>query len=362
MLDSEEMAGYVQTVLGAVEPESLGVTHTHEHILSDLSHIAVEPEDPFEREMFHAPMRMDILGYLSYYFAANLDNLRLDDIDTAIAEIGLYKRHGGGAIVEASSIGLSRNPEGLVRVSQATGVHIIMGSSYYVKEAHPPDMDDISEDAIFEEIVRDITVGVGSTGIRAGIIGEVGCSYPLSDNERKVLRASARAQRATGAAILIHPGRDEPSPEEIIEVIVDAGGDPSRTIIGHLDRTMMDRQVLLRIAGMGCYLEWDHFSSGLPFYPPNPKITMLNDADRAEVIAFMIEHGYGDKILTGHDVASKRRLTVYGGPGYFYIIRRLVPWLKTRGFSDEDIDRLLIHNPARVLTMAEPTRVAVQTS
>ena len=73
--------------------------------------------------------------------------------------------------------------------------------------AHPPNMDDISEDDIFEEIVRDITVGVGSTGIRAGIIGEVGCSYPLSDNERKALRASARAQRATGAAILIHPGR-----------------------------------------------------------------------------------------------------------------------------------------------------------
>ena len=245
------MTAYIQTVLGPVEPEALGVTHTHEHILSDLSNIAAEPDDPFERELFHAPMRMDILGYLSYYHVANLDNLRLDDIDTAIAEIDLYKRHGGGAIVEASSIGLSRNPEGLTRVSRATGVHIVMGSSYYVKETHPPDMGDISEDDIFEEIVRDITVGVGSTGIRAGIIGEVGCSYPLSDNERKVLRASAKAQRATGAAILIHPGRDEPSPEEIIEVIVDAGGDPGRTIIGHLDRTVMERQVLLRIAEAG---------------------------------------------------------------------------------------------------------------
>ena len=354
MSDSKGTAGYVQTVLGSVPPESLGVTHTHEHILSDLSNIAAEPDDPFEREMFHAPMRMDILGYLSYYHAANLDNLRLDHVDTAIAEIGLYKRHGGGAVVEASSVGLSRNPEGLARVSRATGVHVIMGSSYYVKEAHPPDMDDIPEDAIFQEIVRDVTVGVGSTGIRAGIVGEVGCSYPLSDNERKVLRASARAQRATGAAILIHPGRDEPSPEEIIEVIADAGGDPRRAIIGHLDRTVMDRKVLLRIAEAGCYLEWDHFGSGLPYYPPNPKITMLNDAGRMEVIAFMIERGYGDKILTGHDVASKRRLTAYGGPGYFYILKQVVPWLKTRGFSDEDIDRLLIHNPARILTMVEP--------
>ena len=87
MLDNEKMAAYVQTVLGPVAPDALGVTHTHEHILSDLSHIAVEPDDPFEREMFHSPMRMDILGYLSYYFAANLDNLRLDDVDTAISEI-----------------------------------------------------------------------------------------------------------------------------------------------------------------------------------------------------------------------------------------------------------------------------------
>ena len=300
--------GYVQTVLGPVRPGALGVTHTHEHILSDLSHIGQPPEDPFAREVYYAPIRMDILGYISNYNFANLDNLRLDDEETATNEIALYKQHGGGAIVEASSIGLSRNPDGLARISRATGVHLIMGSSYYVKEAHPPNMDDLTEDEIYEEIVRDVTTGVGTSGIRSGIIGEVGCSYPLSDNERKVLRASARAQRATGAPLLIHPGRDEPSPEEIIGVIVEAGGDPSRAIIGHLERTVMDRRVLLRIAEAGCYLEWDHFGLGLPYYPPNPKITMLNDAGRADVIAHMIGHGYGDKILTGHDVAQKAQM------------------------------------------------------
>lgn len=63
--------------------------------------------------------------------------------------------------------------------------------------------------------------------------------------------------------------------------------------------------MLLRIAEAGCYLEWDHFGSGLRYYPPNPKITMLNDAGHADVITQMIEHGYGDKVLTGHDVAQK---------------------------------------------------------
>lgn len=351
-MSDQQQTGHIQTVLGLIQPNKLGATLTHEHILSDLSRIAAPPDDPFEREIFYKPMRIDILGYLSHYYLSNQDSLRLDDIDTAMEEIALYKKYGGGAIVEASSIGLSRNPEGLAKVSQATGVHIVMGSSYYVKEAHPPNMDDITEDDIYNEIVRDITVGVGDTGIRSGIIGEVGCSYPLSDNERKVLRASARAQRTTGAAILIHPGRDESSPEEIIGVIADAGGDLSRTIIGHLERTVADRQVLLRIAEAGCYLEWDHFSSGLPYYPPNPKIDMLNDAGRMDAITFMIEHGYGEKIVVSHDVAAKQKLTKYGGSGYFYILKQVVPWMKIRGFSDEDIDRLLIHNPAAVLTMA----------
>ena len=355
IMKSGTPVGYVQTVLGPVRPGALGVTHTHEHILSDLSHIGEPPEDPFAREIYDAPIRMDILGYISNYNFANLDNLRLDDEETATNEIALYKQHGGGAIVEASSIGLSRNPDGLARISRATGVHLIMGSSYYVKEAHPPNMDDLTEDEIYEEIVRDVTAGVGTSGTRSGIIGEVGCSYPLSDNERKVLRASARAQRSTGAPLLIHPGRDEPSPEEIIGVIVEAGGDPRRTIIGHLERTVMDHRVLLRIAEAGCYLEWDHFGLGLPYYPPNPRITMLNDAGRADVIAHMIEQGYGDKILTGHDVAQKLKWTAYGGHGYFFILKQVVPWLKIRGFTDDDLERLLVQNPARILTFVEPS-------
>ncbi len=352
-MSDQPQTGHIQTVLGLIEPQELGRTQTHEHILSDLSHIGGPPDDPFLRDLYDGPVSIDKLGYMNYYYAGNKDSLRLNDIDTAIDEIALYKKHGGGGIVEASSIGLSRNPEGLAQVSRATGVHIIMGSSYYVKEAHPPNMDDISEGDIYEEIVRDVTVGVGETGIKSGIIGEVGCSYPLSDNERKVLRASARAQRATGAAILIHPGRDEPSPEEIIQVVDSAGGDLSRMIIGHLERTVMDRQVLLRIAEAGCYLEWDHFGSGLPYYPPTPHISMLNDQGRFEVIAFMIEHGYGHKITVSQDVAAKHKLTKYGGPGYFYILKQVVPWMRIRGFSDEDIDRLLIHNPANVLTMVD---------
>ena len=119
-MESGTPVGYVQTVLGPVRPGALGVTHTHEHILSDLSHIGEPPEDPFAREVYYGPLRMDILGYISNYNFANLDNLRLDDEEIATNKIALYKQHGGGSIVEASSIGLNRNPEALARISRAS--------------------------------------------------------------------------------------------------------------------------------------------------------------------------------------------------------------------------------------------------
>ena len=99
-------------------------------------------------------------------------------------------------------------PPGPARISRATGLSVVMGAGYYVPVSHPEGMDDMSEDDIAEEIVRDVTEGVGETGVRAGIIGEIGCVFPLSANVLKVVRAAARAQVRTGAPILIHPGTD----------------------------------------------------------------------------------------------------------------------------------------------------------
>ena len=324
---------------------------THEHVLSDLSPLEPPPQDPAARALYDAPVAIDNIGYLNWFYSPNADNLRLDDVEAAITELALYRGHGGGAIVEASSIGLSRDPVGLARVSRATGVHVVMGCSYYLDASHPPGMDARTEDELAAQIVADITVGVDGTGIRAGIIGEVGCSWPLTPNERKVLRASATAQRRTGAAILIHPGRDDRSPAEILDVLEDAGADLTRSIIGHLDRTVLDRTALLRLAGRGVYLEWDHFGFERSWYPPNLKVDMPSNAGRMDYLAYMISEGYGDKLLVAHDVASKVRLTRYGGHGYFYILAFIVPRMRERRFSEDDIQRILVTNPARVLAI-----------
>ncbi len=350
-----ESTGMVQTVLGAVHPHELGVTLTHEHLLIDLAFHREPPTEAFLREIYNRPVTLETVGYLKHYGYANRDDAQLLDIQTAIDEIGLYKQHGGSSVVDATSIGIARDPVALARIARATGLNIIMGSSYYVGSSHPPDMSEITEDEIFEKIVEDVTVGVDGTEIRSGIIGEVGCNFPLSDNERKVVRASARAQAATGAPLLIHPGRDETSPLEIIEVLQDVGADLSRTIMGHVDRTVFVRENLKAIADTGCYLEWDLFGSEQSLYVHNLSIDMPSDARRMDDIAWVIEQGHGDRIVVAQDVCNKKQLIKYGGYGYAYILASIVPRMRRRGFTEESINRILVDNPARVLRFAEPS-------
>ena len=348
-------AGKIQTVLGPIESQQLGATLTHEHLLSDLSSLYETPAEATARDLFYQPVSLKNIGYIRHHGVSNADDSKLMDVETAIEEASLYSRHGGGAIVDATSMGIARDPTGLAQVSRATGVHIIMGSSYYVDQAHPSDMDSRNEEDIVAEIVRDISDGADGTDIRAGIIGEVGCSWPLTDNERKVLRASGRAQRLTGAPVLIHPGRDEQAPLEIIEVLNEVGADLGRTIMGHLDRTVTHRDTLKRIAESGCYLEWDLFGREESYYRSNPRFDMPTDAMRIDTISWISSEGYGDRVVIAQDICHKSRLLRYGGHGYFYILARIVPRMRERGFDEEAVRRIMVENPAAVLAFLDAT-------
>ena len=198
---------------------------------------------------------------------------------------------------------------------------------------------------------------MGSTGVRAGIIGEVGCSWPLTANERKVLRASGRAQALTGAPLLIHPGRDEGAPIEALEVLSEAGAEISQAIMAHVDRTIFDRSVLKQVAESGCYLEWDLFGREQSYYGPNPRVDMPTDARRLDDLAWISQQGYPDKVVLAHDICSKDRLAGYGGHGYFYLLAEVVPRMRTRGFTSATIEGFLVENPAAALTFGAPRRV-----
>ena len=352
-MSTRDLSGKVQTVLGPIEPESLGITIMHEHLVIDLECYFQEPEEASERAWIHAPITMDRLGGIGRRWWYNLENIRLWDVNAAIHQASLYKYAGGVSVVDVTSLGIHRDPLALARISRATGLNIVMGGSYYVPLSHPSDMDEKPEDDITAEIVRDVTVGVGETGVRTGIIGEVGNFYPLTENERKVLRASARAQVETGAPLTIHPGMSDWAPQEIIEVLVEAGADPTRVVMDHLGPCVRDRSALKALAETGCFLEYDHFGG----YEDTSRSYLggrydhaVSDVQAMESIEFLISEGHGDQVLISHDVNWKFQHTTHGGKGIAYILENLVPRMRKRGFTDEQIDAILIENPKRALT------------
>jgi phosphotriesterase-related protein len=343
--------GTVQTVLGQVDPQALGVTSTHEHLLLDLACYFEMPDEATERAWVDFPVTMDRLPGYPQRFTGNRPNTQLFDEQEATEEIAKYAHAGGGALVDTTNSGIGRDPLALARIARATGLHIVMGSGYYVPVAYPLGLDERSEADIAAEIVRDITVGVGDTGVRAGLIGEVGNFWPTNETSEKVLRASAAASVQTGAAISIHPGFHPDSAPAIVETLVGAGADPDRIIMGHLDMLAVDRGWLRELAQSGCYLEWDVFgveNTGIGGGNLD-HMRVATDAERIDLVAFMFDEGFGDRVVAGHDVCTRTQRTRYGGKGYAHLLESVVARMKQRGHSQADIDAVLIKNPARAL-------------
>ena len=349
-MSKQDQKGKIQTVLGLIDPQDLGLTMTHEHLLIDFSVMFNPTPDVTTQRMAHAPVSMENLGWIRQYCYSNLDNLLVLDEDTAIEEATLYQRHGGGAIVDATTIGIGRDPLALARISRGAGVHVVMGAGYYVDAAQPNQINQKDENDIFQEITKDIQIGVGNTGIKAGIIGEIGCTWPLMPNEIKVLKASAQAQLETGASILIHPGRDEKAPIEILSILADSGADLSRVIMGHLDRTVSSIDILEELADTGCVLEWDLFGNEVSFYQPSD-FDMPSDAERLNFIRQMIDIGLGERIVISHDICTKHRLVRYGGHGYGYIPEHIIPRMRNKNFQESEIQAITKDTPARLLTI-----------
>lgn len=341
----------VESVLGWLPGDGLGVVSAHEHVLVDLLKGRPSPDlrDDPDRALVEAPVALDTLWWVRENYTRSLDNNHLRDEVTAVAELTRYRRAGGGTIVDATPVGIGRDPEGLRRVAAASGVNIVMGSGYYVRPYHPASIATTSREAIADEIERDLTVGVDGTTIRSGIIGEIGCSWPLDRDERKVLEAAAVVQRRTGAGLLIHPGRHPHAALDHVRVAEAWGADPGRTVVSHVDRRISRRDDLRALANSGCFIEFDCF--GLePWLDPETSICpMPCDLERIDLILWLIEAGLLGQVLIAQDIAMKHRLVTYGGHGYDHILRYVVPILRSRGCSTREIDQLLIDNPRRAL-------------
>jgi phosphotriesterase-related protein len=327
------------------------VTITHEHALIDLSPFFVMPEEASERSYIDRPFAMDIRGNIGKRWSHNRDIQRLVDERVQTEEVHKYFLAGGRSMVDTTPIGIGRDPLALARISRATGLNIVMGGSHYIPLVHPPDMEGRSEDEIVEEIVRDVTVGVKDTGIKTGIIGEIGNVWPTTEASRKILRASARASKETGAPLLIHPGFHPDAPLHHIDDLVGAGADPSRIVMAHLD-TFADMGLIREIAETGVYLEHDILGSEDSLWGSvaDQPIAVLTDAQRMDRLEKLIAWGYEDRLVISHDVCFKIGLTRLGGRGYAHILESIVPRMQRRGFSQRSIDKILVENPKRILT------------
>lgn len=339
------MTGYVQTVTGIVPADTLGPALMHEHILCDLR-APLERSGDAKREPITIENRFEI----DYFQNRNPANMFLDDADIALGELHRFKAAGGGTIVDVTTGGLAPQPRRLAQLSAASGVCIVMGAGFYVDAYLPEDVRQADIDELEERIAAQLDHGTGDTEVLAGIIGEIGCSWPLEASERRILEAAVRVQKATGATISIHPGRHEDAPAEIADVMTAASADPSRTVIGHMDRTIFDRGRLIDLLGRGFVLEWDFFGiETSQYWMAGADLDLPTDYMRLDLISDLMAAGYREQITVSHDICTRTRLAAYGGHGYGHLLMHVAPLMQRRGWGEEDIDQLLVATPARLL-------------
>ena len=342
----------VMTVVGEVDAGELGVTLMHEHLLNDCSTCwnPPRPGDLEGEEIAASPVRMEYLGRLRNDPFLSRDNCRLDDVDTAISEVRRFATAGGRTIVEQTCSGIGRDPRGLVRVARATGLNVVMGCGFYLEPSHPEPVRGMSVDAVAEHIEREAREGVGG-GIRPGIIGEIGVSAAFTAEEEKVLRGAARAQARTGLPLSVHLPGWERHGHRVLDTTMEEGADPRATVLCHMNPSLDDAEYQHSLADRGAWLEYDMV--GLEFYFADQDAQSPADEDNARAIAALVRDGYGDRLLLSGDVFIKTMLVRYGGYGYDHLLTGFSARLSRHGLSLEDVERLLVHNPAAVFTTSK---------
>jgi predicted metal-dependent phosphotriesterase family hydrolase len=311
---------YIQTVTGRIPAADLGFTLPHEHTGIDI------PGEPNPWDWW------------------NLFN----DEAVIVEELADYKAHGGRSLVDLTNNGLGRDPVRIKRISERTGIQIVMGCGWYRGALGTPEsrLDDRTTDELAHELVDEFEHGVGSTGIRPGVIGEIGTDKRyVNAIEERVFRAVARASRATGLAVMTHAAQSRVGLEQI-KLLREDGVDPGRIVIGHVD-SYPDLDYHLAMLDTGAFIEYDFL--GVRFGP-------VDAAVEPKVIAMfntLIGRGYAGQLLLSHDVGLAMQLKAYGGTGYTYVQETFLPRLRERGVSDAVLTAITVDNPRRVLELSE---------
>jgi phosphotriesterase-related protein len=257
-----------------------------------------------------------------------------------------FSAAAGSAIVDVTPPGVGRDPAWLVRLAEATGLHVVMCAGWYREAYYPVEalIDRRSVDDLADEIARDALDGVAGTGVRAGIIGEIGTDKPwISAQEERVHRAAARAARRTGLAITTHAVQSAVGLDQL-DVFESDGADLSRVVIGHADSNP-DLAYYRAIVERGASVEFDFL--GMSFTP----LERHGEGRIVESICDLLADGHVERILLSQDVCHDSQLAHYGGGGYTYVSDTFLPRLRAAGVSEDEIRTITVDNPGRLLTI-----------
>ncbi|MFI6182683.1 phosphotriesterase [Nonomuraea sp. NPDC051191] len=343
----------VVAVTGEVPAASLGAVLPHEHLLSDFAPTDDTPEAwaragrarPTAAStlwLYRAPLTMDLLGEVGMG-AVNRDDLLLGDAGLAAAELAAFREAGGGTVVDLTADGLGRDPAGLRRLAEATGLTVVMGCGRH----HPartglPTGGDAAEQ-LTEELLHDLTEGVD--GVRAGVIGELAALDPGVPAERALLVAAARASAATGAAVSLARDDDPAVQQRVLDLLAEEGADLARVAVGHCDALSPRPDELEPLLERGVFVQFDQLGR-LP-----TALSVSDDQDVAAAVLELARRGHAGRLLLSHDVRAKSQLLAYGGGGYAFVLRQFVPYLRMLGADDELIETVTVRNPRRLLAL-----------
>jgi phosphotriesterase-related protein len=341
----------VRTVSGDVAASELGRVLMHEHLLSLLPGPGLGAPDQ----------------------VGSADGTAFDDarVEAAVTALSGLEELGFRTVVDLSPYGdVGRDDHGLNtvllrRIAERSGLNIVSGTATYRQEFSPTWVTQARTEELADRFIEDASVGIGSTQVRAGILGE----QPTSEGritalEARGLRAAARAHHATGLALSTHTTHGTMALEQL-DLLEEQNVDLSRVVIGHMDnhpdldyvRRVLDRGANVGFDSIGKQ-HWDVRRPPPPIDQPDgryPKQSITqSDQTRARHLADLARSGYASQIVLSQDLTGGQvwqNSTTHGRHGYAYLGRVFVPLLAEYGVDGASIETMLHGNPTRLLAI-----------
>ena len=310
----------IETVRGPVEPERLGRTLPHEHLFI-LGH---ETLQNFNRSWGEPWWDEEV---------------RVAD---AVVQLQRVRDAGIETIFDPTAVGLGRDIGRVQRINAQVDLNIAVCTGVYSFMELPQFLRYRTVDALAGFFVRELTEGIGDTGVKAAFIKFAVEEHGLVGDVPRIVAAVAAAAVETGAPVMVHTNSAAQSGLVALEALSAAGVVPGKLVIAHVGDSN-DLDYIRRLADSGAYLGWDRFN--IEHFNP--------DAKRIETLVQVLAEGYVDQIHFSHDGATFHDFMI-GDPmfadehaDYLHVSNVILPQLRERGVSDADIDRIMVDNPRR---------------